>query len=159
MRDDRTDEIRGISIHSSERCRSTRHGVSKKANRRHEGTKGQWKGKDTPRRAGHMAAPSATFRRRAAFTCVSSWTRLLFSCLTSFTCLDLAPRPPRHPISPIILTPYPSSLYSSIYLGHPCLNHDEHFLPRCRSWTTTAARCCDGGQGCVAIASEFGLGR
>jgi hypothetical protein len=48
----------------------------KNVNRKIGTCKRQGKGKDALRRAGHMAAPSATLWRRVTFACVLSWTRL-----------------------------------------------------------------------------------
>jgi hypothetical protein len=49
--------------------------------------------KDTLRRAGHMAAPSATVRRRVVFASCSL-TRFPSSCFALFVCLDRPSQPP-----------------------------------------------------------------
>jgi hypothetical protein len=100
--------------------------------------KGQWKGKDTPRRAGHMAAPSATLRRRVVFACVlscASRSPALHCPLSASSTLVFTP-----PISSVGPHHTSTPLYSSTHQGHPHLRHDKQPLPRCQSWNTMAAR-------------------
>jgi hypothetical protein len=94
--------------------------------------KGQWKEKDALRRAGHMAASSATRRLRLrlvrdaplALHHPSVW---IFHMGHHTTQSQLQTR---HYLR--------TSLYSVTHLGHPHLRHDKHPLPRCRSWNTMA---------------------